>query len=458
MSVVRQESRRLVELATPMVITQVSVMLMGVVDIMMVGHVGVDVLGAASLGRVWIFGTMLMGWGVVMGMDPIVTQAHGRRDAATLGRALQQGLVLASYVSILMAGLWFLTEPALILFRQDADLSRMAGDYVRVQIPSAPAYFFYGAVRQYLQGRAIVKPAMWVALGANVLNVVANWALIYGHLGFPSMGLVGAGLATTATRLFMFAALVFVVWRAKLYVGGWTGWTRKAWSVRAQGELLHYGLPVGLQLGLEVWAFEIATLFSGRLGNVELAAHIIALNLASLVFMVPLGVSQAATTRVGNLIGEGKTQLARTAAWIALAMGAGAMAIGAVIFIGFRHLLPRIYTDDPSVVALAALILPIAAAFQVFDGTQVVGSGILRGMGRTRPAAVFNLVGYYALALPLAWWLAFPRDFGVEGVWWGLALGLGTIAVSLVLWIWKRGPASDAIVIAPVAPERPGGP
>jgi MATE family multidrug resistance protein len=212
-------------------------------------------------------------------------------------------------------------------------------------------------------------------------------------------------------------------------------------------------------MGLEVWAFEIATLFSGRLGTVELGAHVVVLTLASLTFMVPLGISMGAVTRVGNLIGEGRRDLAQVASWMALVLGASAMAVAAVLFVLLRGVLPRVYTEDSAVIAAAASILPVAAAFQIFDGTQVVGTGILRAMGRTRPAAAFNLVGYYGLALPLAYWLAFRGGFGLPGIWWGLVLGLAAIAVMLVIWVWRRGPAHVASTVRLDAPrEQPANP
>jgi len=192
----------------------------------------------------------------------------------------------------------------------------------------------------------------------------------------------------------------------------------------------------------EMWAFQIVSLWSGLLGEIELAAHSFVLNLASLSFMVPLGVSLAAVTRVGNLIGAGKPQDAQRAAWVALAMGTAVMAISAIGFVLGRDLLPGLYTDDLEVARLAAAVLPVAAAFQLVDGTQVVGSGILRGMGKTRPAAFMHLFGFYGLALPLGWWLTFREGRGLAGLWWGLALGLAAVAVLMVAWIARRGPAS----------------
>ena len=198
-------------------------------------------------------------------------------------------------------------------------------------------------------------------------------------------------------------------------------------------------------MSLEMWAFQAATLIAGRLGEAELAAHTVVLNVASVTFMVPLGVGMAATTRVGNLLGAGRPDGAQRAAWVALATGAGVMTGSAVLFVVLRHAIPVLYTTDVDVRVLAASIFPVAAAFQLFDGVQVVGSGVLRGMGSTRPAALFNLIGYYVLALPLAAWLTFTLDLGLRGIWWGLAIGLATVAVLLSAWIHRRGPTTVAV-------------
>jgi MATE family multidrug resistance protein len=457
-SFVPTEARRLLALATPVIITQLGMMMMGVVDVIMVGRVGVDALDGASLGRVWVFGTLLFGMGIVMGIDPIVAQAHGSRNTVRLSLALQQGLIIAALATVPVALCWIFTEEGLLALGQDPLHSRLAESYALVQLPSIPVFLGYSVLRQYLQGRGIVRPAMWIALLANGVNVFLNWIFIYGHLGAPALGVTGAGLATALTRGFMLLSLVGMVLRGRLYEGAWHGWTREALGRKGLAEVWHFGLPVGLQLGFEIWAFDLATLFAGRLGKVELAAHVIALNLASLCYMVPLGVSMAAVTRVGNLIGEGKRRAAQDAAWTAMVMGAGFMALSAILIAVFREAIPRIYSSDAAVIAAAAAVLPIAAAFQVFDGTQAVGMGILRSMGRTRPAAVFNFIGYYVLALPLAWWLGFSLKQGLPGIWWGLSLGLAVIAIALVVWVWRRGPARVDARVVDAPPEAPAGP
>ena len=451
MSRTRHELRRLLDLAAPVVVGQLATMMLSVVDTLMVGNVGVTTLAAASLGHVWTFGTMIFAMGLVFGIDPVVSQAFGAKDARRQGLALQRGMVLGIAVSVPVALLWWWTDRFMLLLGQSPELAELARTYVAVQIPSLPFFMVFVALRQFLQARGIVRPAMFVAIVANVINALANWVLIYGAFGVPAMGIVGAGIATASTRAFLMIALLWLMLRGDLFHGAWTGFNRDTFSRRGLAEVFAFGWPVGLQMSFEVWAFQAATLLAGRLGEVELAAHSIVLNVASVSFMVPLGVSMAAVTRVGNFIGAGRPRAAKRAAWVALATGAGVMSISAVIFVVARQWIPMPYTDDEAVRLLAASVLPIAAAFQLFDGTQVVGSGVLRGMGSTRPAAMINLVGYYVLALPLAAWLTLDQGWGLHGIWWGLALGLSTVALGLVAWIRFRGPDRVAAVVNPAA-------
>jgi len=438
------ELRRLSRLSLPIVVTQVGTMLLGVVDTLMVGRLGVDALAATALGNVWVMGTSVFGMGVMLGLDPIIAQAHGAGDGPRQGLALQRGLVLAMLLSVPLAGLWWMTEAILLALGQAPELAALAGAYVDVQIPSIPVYLGFFALRQYLQGRGVVMPTMWVLLGANVVNVAANEVLIFGGLGIPAFGVEGAGAATALTRYVLLIALVLVVRWLRLHAGAWPRWSRAAVELAGLREILFYGIPVGVHIGLEMWAFQATTLLAGWVGEVPLAAHTIALNISSLSFMVPLGVGMAAVTRVGNLIGAGRFSEAQRSAWLALGIGAAISFLSAAVFIVLSEEIAGLYSEDLQVIAVAAGLLPIAACFQLFDGVQVIGCGILRGMGRTRPSAAFNLVGYYVLGLPLAIWLTFEVGLGVAGLWWGLTLALGVIAVLLLVWIKRRGPASMA--------------
>ncbi len=441
MSPLRAEFRKIRQLALPVVGAQVGTMMLGVVDTIMVGHVSVEALAAASLANVWIFATLFFGMGMILGMDPLISHAHGAGQGTRTGLAFQRGLVMAGLLSLPTALLWLGTDAFLALTGQAPELCRAAHRYTLVQIPSILFFLLFGVVRQYLQGREIMRPAMWAVLVANLFNVFFNWVLIFGHLGFPALGLLGAGIATALTRALMFALLLAMLLGLDLTKGAWTPWSRAAFDRRGLRQIAGLGIPVAVQMSLEMWAFSGSTLIAGRFGAESLAAHTITLNLAALAFMMPLGISQGAATRVGNLLGARQPEQAQRAAWAAMALGAGVMAFAALLFVALRTGLPRLYTEDPGVVLLSASILPIAAAFAIFDGTQVVGCGILRGMGNTRPAAWYNLIGYWVLGLPLGAWLALREGLGLGGIWWGLAFGLAVVACLLVARVHRRGPA-----------------
>jgi MATE family multidrug resistance protein len=447
MTPVRAEIRRLAALALPVAATQVGTMLLGFVDTLMLGRVSTDALAASAIANVWIYGTSQFAVGILFGLDPIVAQAHGAREGAVAGRALQRGLVLSVLLSVPLALLWLFSERFLIATGQEPALAKLAQDYTWMQIPSLPFFLAYHALRQYLQGREIVRPALFVMILANVVHVAGNYALIFGHWGAPEWGLVGAGIATSLTRVALFGGMLALMLGFDLHADAWVPWSRAAFSWTELRKLLALGIPVGVQTSLEVWAFSGAALLAGRLGATSLAAHSIVLNMAALSFMMPLGVSLAAATRVGNLLGARRPADAQRAAWVAIGLGAGVMAVSAVVFVVFRNLLPRIYTPDADVIALAAAILPIAAAFQLFDGAQVAGCGVLRGMGRTRPAALFNLISYWLLGLPLGAWLGLSAGYGLAGIWWGLCLGLAVVATLLIFLIKLRGPAQIAVVV-----------
>jgi MATE family multidrug resistance protein len=449
MSLLRTEVRRVVALALPVAATQVGTMLLGFVDTLMLGRVGAEALAASAIANVWIFGTTQLALGTLFGLDPIVAQAHGAERGEVAGRALQRGLVLALLLSVPVMALWLGCERFLLLTGQEPALARAAHEYTLVQIPSVPFFLAFFALRQYLQGREMVRPALWVMAVANVVHVAGNYALIFGRLGAPQLGLVGAGIATSLTRIASFGLLVWWTLAFRLHEDAWVPWSRDAFSWRGLRELLALGVPVGVQTSLEVWAFSGAALIAGHLGATAIAAHSIALNMAALSFMMPLGVGLAAATRVGNLIGARRRDDAQRAAWVAIALGGAVMAGSALVFVVGRGWLPRLYSAEGDVIALCAAILPIAAAFQIFDGVQVVGCGVLRGMGRTRPAALFNLLGYWVLGLPLGAWLGLRAGWGLGGIWWGLAIGLAVVATGLVLWIHWRGPARAPHLLAP---------
>jgi MATE family multidrug resistance protein len=435
----RTEARRLASLAVPVALAQLAIMGMGFVDLVVVGRVSVEAFAAVAIANPWQYGTLLFANGILMGLDPLVSQAHGAREGERAALALQQGVVLALLMSPWVILAWTQTEEVLVRLGQDPALAHQAERFLRVQIPSVPFFLVYAALRQYLQGREIVRPMLWVVLLGNVVNALANWVLVFGHWGAPALGLVGSGLATSLTRVAMFGAGLWLVLAFRLHEGAWVPWSRRALEGAGLRALVAIGLPIAIQMSLEMWAFAGSNFIAGVLGAEAVAAHSLVMNLASITFMVPLGIAQGTAVRVGNLIGAGDVAQAQRAAWLGIGMGALFMTLSAVGFVAGREALPRLYTPEAVVIAAAAAILPIAGAFQVFDGTQSVASGVLRAMGRPGPAAAFNLVGYWLVALPIGGWLALRTDAGLPGLWWGLCAGLVVVATGLVLLIWRRG-------------------
>lgn len=438
----RGEIKRLGALAWPIALTQAATMMLGFVDLLMVGRLGGEALAAVGLANPCIFGALLFASGMIFGIDPLVTQAHGAGNGAGAARAFQRGVLLALALSPPVMIFWLFSEELLLAIGLEPALAAAAERYIIVQLPSVPFFLCSGALRQYLQGREIIRPAMVVVLIDNLLNALFNWVLIFGNLGFPALGIMGAGLATCLTRICSLLLLVGIVRGFRLHEGAWTPWR---WNLLRLSEfrlLLSIGIPSSLQIALEMWAFNLSNWVAGLLGAGAIAGHVIVLHLASFSFMFVLGISQATMVRVGNLIGAGRGRSAERAGWIGIAMGAGVMALFGLVFLVGRSSIPWIYTSDEAVVATAVTIMPLAAAFQVFDGLQNVCCGVLRGMGRPLPAALANLVGYWMIALPLGAWLAFRSDLGLVGLWLGLAVGLVVVALALLIFLLRRGPAS----------------
>ncbi len=448
----REELTRLWRLGAPVALTQLGAMALNVVDTLMVGELGVFEFDAAALGYIWIFGTSIFAIGFVLGADPIMTQAYGAGDDARLALAARRAVVVGLLASIPVGLSWLYVEPVLTWAEQDPLQAAATARYLEVQIWSLPFFLAFMALRQYLQAKGRMLPGLWVTLLANLFNIAANWALIWGHLGFEARGLEGAGMATALTRAILLIGLVVWVRLGDPHDPAFRlPLSAAAWDPKGLAEILRYGFPVALQYGLEGWIFQISGLMAGKLGEDQLAAHTAVLSMASTSFMLALGIAIGATTRVGNLIGMGKHAWAQRSSHLAIALGAGLMAACGLIFVLGRTWLPSLYIEDPVVVGLAATILPIAAAFQIADGAQVVSGAVLRGMGRTLPAAAFNFVAYYVLALPLAWLLAFELGWGLVGLWTALAVGLGLVSLMLVVWIRRRGPEWMARNAAPAA-------
>jgi MATE family multidrug resistance protein len=435
----RQELSATVRLATPVALVQLGVMLMGVVDTMMLGRVSAQALAAGALGNIITFPLLIFGAGLISALDPLVAQAHGAGDRAAISAHLQRGAVVSVALAIPYGLLFANVVPVLRRLGQSEAILGDAAAYVRGLIWGLPAFFLFFAFRQTLQAMSVVRPTAVAIVAGNLFNVVGDWALIFGHLGFPAFGVAGSAWATSAGRWVMFGCLLWAA-RATLLecFQGWRDITREAVDLKHHLRLLRIGVPIGLHQSVEVLFFATLALLVGRMGVAALAGHQIAINLASLSFMIPMGIGGAAATRVGNAIGRQDMPGARRAAAVCLVLGAGVMIAFALLFALAPEALARLYTSDREVIAMTALLLPIGAVFQVFDGIQVVGAGILRGAADTTFPAGLAFLGFWALGLPAGWYLAFPAGHGAAGLWWGMTVGLAAVSLFLVARIAQR--------------------
>jgi MATE family multidrug resistance protein len=434
---IRQELWPMVGLASPIVLGELGWMAMGVVDTLMVGRVGAAALGAMGIGRILFMAIAVCGIGLLLGLDTRIAQAYGAGNLRECNRQLVQGCYLGLALGLATLLALRLSLGLLERAELDDDVRGLLVPYTRAVSWSAPSLLVYTALRRYLQAVQLVRPVMLALVSANLVNAVANWILIFGHLGAPALGAAGAGWVTSLSMLYLALFLaVAVVLRGRERPDTWRGGVLRADRARIGG-LLRLGLPAAVQLGLEVGVFALAAVLAGRLAAASLAAHQVALTIASVTFMVPLGISSAAAVRVGHALGRSDAEHAARSGWTALALGAGFMSLAALALVLGPAPLMRLFTTERAVHEIGVRLLAVAAFFQLFDGIQVVATGALRGAGDTRRPMLWNLVGHWCVGLPLGWYLGFERGWGVVGLWVGLSTGL-TLVGCVLLQVWRR--------------------
>ena len=435
----------MVGLAGPVVLAELGWMAMGIVDTIFVGRLGAEAIGAVSLGSAMYFAVAIFGMGLLLGLDTLVSQAFGAGRPGECHRWLVQGLYLCLVLCPLVMVALLGGVPWLGRIGVHPGVLAQALPFLRAMTWGTPPLFVYAAFRRYLQGMGIVKPVMFALISANAINAVGDWALIYGHLGarrweWPAR----AGRPRSRGRT----------------------WPQSSSSMRFYHDLRHrtglmqvslrphlgqitrlvaLGLPAAVHVTLEVGVFAAATTLAGMLDPVALAAHHIVLDISSVTFMIPLGLASAGAVRVGQALGRGEPAAAGHAGWTALALGVAFMACAGLVMAALPQPLTSLFTTDPAVIASAATLMLVAAAFQLFDGLQGVSTGTMRGAGDTHTAMFCNLVAHWVIGLPLGYFLAFTAGYGILGLWVGLALGLGAAGVYL-LRAWARTARSLLVV------------
>jgi multidrug resistance protein, MATE family len=432
----RTELGSLVRLALPLAVAQGGQALMGVVDTAIVGRAGALQLAGTGLGNALFIALAIFGMGVMHGLDPLVSQAVGAGDLARARRALWQGVWLACGLAALLAVPSALAPGVLVPLGIEPQVARVASRYLLWRLPGLPFFLSFFAARAYLQALGSARPMVIATAAANLANVPLDVLLVFGGASLPwplaavpAMGAGGAALATSIVSALQLAILSRAV-RAVPVPGGAV--PRRA-EPRELARAVRLGLPIGLHMGAEVGFFALVGFLAARLGAIPLAAHQLALSMASLTFTVAVGFGNAGSVRVGWAVGARDRKGARRAGLAAFGAGAAFMSIAALALFLFPGAIARLMTDDPAVVAAAVPLLRVAAVFQISDGVQGVGAGVLRGAGETRFTFAANMAGHWALGFPAAVLLGLSAGLGVTGLWWGFVLGLSAVGGALLV-------------------------
>lgn len=430
------EFRPLVRLAGPVVLAEIGWMAMGLVDTVMVGPLGPAAIAATGMGTGVFSAIMIFGAGLMLGVDALVSRAAGAGRPDECVRWLYQGVILALLVSPLVMVATWIAFATIDAWGLNPQIGALAKPYLQVIALSALPLLLYAAFRRYLQGIHVVRPLLYALVSANLVNAGANAILIYGRFGAPALGVTGSAWSTCIARLYMAAFLFAAIRREHRRQGSAHPHVRFSIDAGRLRQLVGLGAPAASQITLEVGVFVLATALAARLDAVSSASHQIALNIVSTAFMVPLGLASAGAVRVGHAVGARDVRRARRAGWTTLALGACIMiGLGLTLFL-FRVRMLSLFTTDPRVLAIGSRLLIIAAAFQLFDGTQALTTGVLRGIGDTRTPMIMNIIGHWVFGLPVGYALCFRFEWGVTGLWIGLSIGLIFCAIALtVTWI-----------------------
>lgn len=432
-----EELRETYRLAWPLVLAQLAGMAIVTTDVVMMGWLGPRYLAAGTLATSFLMPLFLFGVGVAGAVAPLAAQALGARDPRSVRRAVRQGFWVAIAISTLLIPLVLQAGAVWRRLGQDPEIAALAMIYLTWAVWHVLPALLIIVLRSFLAALGDTRIILWITIGGIFVNAASNYTLMFGNFGAPRLELVGAGITTTIINALMFAAmLVYAVThrRHRRYAILGRFW-RADWQTF--GRILRIGTPIGLMIMAEVGLFTAAVILIGWLGTDELAAHAIAIQCASIAFMVPLGVAQAATIRVGLAYGAGSGQGVARAGWTSIAIGTGFMVLTCALFILAPGPLVALFLDpaDPAnaaALALAASYLAVAGLFQVVDGGQVVAAGALRGLSDTAMPMLIAVVGYWLVGLPVSYLLGIVLGFGGVGVWLGLAAGLAFVAMVLI--------------------------
>ena len=418
-------------LAYPVMLSQLGHVMMGVTDSIMIGHIGAEPLAAASLANVAFNVILLFGIGVSYAITPLVASAQGDHNNKNISDTLKHGLAINFINSLILVLVVYFGKNILYHIDQPAEVVALSIPYLDIITYSIIPTLLFQTFRQFSEGLSFTRIAMFVVIASNFLNIGLNYIFIYGHLGFPAMGLVGAGYGTLLSRIVMAIGIAVYIYQSPSFKEFRGGFSVGNYSRSLIKKMLNIGLPAGVQFIFEVAAFDFSAVMMGWLGAKTLAAHQIAINLATISYMTTTGLAAAATIRVSNELGKRDFRTMRTVGFTLVGLALVVMALWGLIFIVGRNFLPQLYIEDMEVIAIAAPLIVIAGFFQLADGTQVVCLGALRGMQDVKIPSLFIFIAYWVVGLPLGYFLGFKMGYGAIGIWTGLLIGLTLTAIAM---------------------------
>jgi MATE family multidrug resistance protein len=425
------------KISLPIIIAQLGTVLMGVADNIQVGKLGAAPIAAAGIANSVFFLIAIIGMGTLSVIAPQVAAAYGKDDKQECSHLLRTGIRLGLYFGLGLCLIIVLLSYNFHLFKQTPEVEDLAVEYLQIIGVSVIPMLFFLAIKQFSDGLSYTKVAMVITIIALVLNVFFNWVFIFGNLGMPAWGLNGAGFATLLVRVFMAVSMFLYIFRAPVFRAFVMPPPTSYSYLPLMRRVLKLGLPGGFQLFFEVGAFSGAAIIAGWLGTVPLAAHQIAINLASVTYMVAAGIAAAGGIRVGQAFGMGSQPKIIRAGTVSLTLAIVFMSITCILFLTLNHFLVRLYIQDIEVVGIATSLLIIGGFFQLSDGVQVVSLGILRGIEDVNIPTVIALIAYWVIGLPVGYVLAFTFNMNVQGIWIGLLAGLTVSAVLLTFRFYK---------------------
>lgn len=438
-SPLRRDLRETFDLALPLMIGQLSSIGMNVIDTLLAGHLNAHTLAAVAIGSgVWSL-AIVSAIGIMMAVPPTVAQLAGAGNLARVGPVFRQALWLALLLGVLLLLVMRYASPLLLdAFGIDASIIDDTRLFLRAVAWGAPALTGTFALRGLSEGLQLTRPTMYFGLFGLVVLAPIGYVFMYGKLGVAPRGAQGSGEATALVLWLQFFAFALYLHVRKTYrtIAPFARWEPPRW--RAIGALLKLGAPMGVAVLMEAGMFVCTALLIGSLGAVTVASHQIAINVASITFMLPLGLAMATTVRVGNAAGRNDARAIRRAGAAGILLSLGTQLLSSTAMALFPHAIAGVYTDDPAVAGLAAQLLLLAAIFQFSDGIQVTANGALRGIKDTTVPMAITLVAYWAIGMPVGYWLAFPLHYGARGMWIGLIAGLSSAAAMLLLRFLRK--------------------